>query len=65
MLACVLVMIIFVDAVLEREFAVEMVVIFVASIACLIASLMAFLRDMVVSLQALNLEVVRVRGLSR
>ncbi len=65
LLACLLVMIIFVDAVLEREFAVEMVVIFLASIACLIAALAAFLRDIVVSLRALKLEVVRVRGLSR
>ena len=59
LLACVLVMVI------EREFAVEMVVLFVASILCLIAALAAFLRDIVVSLRALKLEVVRVRGISR
>jgi len=65
LLACVLVMVIFLDAVMAREFAVEMVVIFVASILCLIAALAAFLRDIVVSLRALKLEVVRVRGISR
>ncbi len=65
LLACVLVMVIFVGAVLHREFAVEMVVIFLASISCLIAALTAFLRDIVVSLGALKLEVARVRGISR
>lgn len=65
LLACVLVMVIFVDAVMVREFAIEMVVIFVASIFFLIAALLAFLRDIVIALRALKLEVVRVRSLSR
>ena len=65
LLACVLVMVIFLDAVMAREFTVEMVVIFVASILCLIAALVAFLRDIVVALQALGLDVMRVRAISR
>lgn len=65
LLACMLVMVIFIDAVMAREFVVEMVVIFVASILCLIAALVAFLRDIVVALRALKLDVVRVRATSR
>jgi hypothetical protein len=65
LLACVLVMVIFLDAVMAREFTIEMVVIFVASILCLIAALVAFLRDIVVALQALGLDVMRVRAISR
>lgn len=65
LLACMLVMVIFIDAVMAREFVVEMIVIFVASILCLIAALVAFLRDIVVALRALKLDVVRVRATSR
>lgn len=61
LLSCVLVMIIFVDASLHREFGVEMVFFFAASITCLIASLMAFLRDIWISLRALRIEVRRAR----
>ena len=61
LLSCVLVMVIFIDASLRREFGAELVVIFVASIACLILALVAFLRDIVVSLHALRLEVERAR----
>jgi hypothetical protein len=38
-----------------------MVVIFAASVLCLIAALVAFLRDIKVSLRALHLEVDRAR----
>ena len=58
LLACVLVMIIFVDAVLEREFAVEMVVIFLASIACLIAALAVKEPDWVVAPTAMTASMI-------
>jgi hypothetical protein len=61
LLSCVLVMVIFVDAWLRRDFGLELVVIFAASIGTLILSLVAFLRDLWMSLWALNLEVNRVR----
>ena len=61
LLSCVLVMVIFIDASLHREFGAELVVIFVASIGCLILALVAFLRDIVVSLHALRLEVERAQ----
>jgi len=59
LLSCVLVMAIFVDATAESDFGFELVVIFVASIMCLIASLVAFLRDIFMSLWALRVEVER------
>lgn len=61
LLSCVLVMVIFVDASLHREFGVEMVTIFAASILSLIAALVAFLRDIWMSLWALRIEVQRAR----
>jgi hypothetical protein len=61
LLSCLLVMVIFVDASLHREFGIEMVVIFAASIVCLILSLAAFLRDIWMSLWALRIEVQRAR----
>jgi hypothetical protein len=61
LLSCLLVMVIFVDASIRREFGAEMVVLFAASIVSLIAALVAFLRDIVVSLHALRLEVERAR----
>jgi hypothetical protein len=62
LLSCFLIVVIFVDALLERKFGVEMVVIFAASVACLIGSLVSFLRDIGVSLRALHLEVDRARA---
>ena len=62
LLACVLVMVIFADASVQREFGPEMVVIFVASVGCLIAALVAFLRDIWMSLRALQLEVSRAQA---
>lgn len=61
LLSCLLVMVIFIDASIHREFGLEMVVIFAASIGCLIASLLAFLRDIWMSLWALGIEVHRAR----
>jgi hypothetical protein len=54
-------MVIFVDASVHREFGAEIVVLFAASVLSLIAALVAFLRDIVVSLHALRLEVERAR----
>ena len=59
LLSCVLVVVIFVDASIHREFGVELVVTFLASVLCLIAALVNFLRDIWVSLHALKLEVER------
>lgn len=61
LISCVLVLVIFVDALLGRKFGVELVIVFVASVVCVIAALGAFLRDIIVSLQALGLEVDRAR----
>jgi hypothetical protein len=62
LLSCFLIVVIFVDALLERKFGVEMVIIFAASVGCLIGALVSFLRDIGVSLRALHLEVDRARG---
>lgn len=62
LVACGLVIIIFVNAVLERDLAVLMMLFFMASILLLIAALVAFLRDIYVSLHALDLEVRRARS---
>ena len=59
LLACLLVVVIFIDASVHREFGVELVVTFLASVLCLIAALVNFLRDIWVSLHALRLEVER------
>jgi len=61
LLSCILVMVIFVDAALHRELGPEMVIIFAASVLCLIAALGAFLRDIWMSLWALHLEVARAQ----
>lgn len=59
LLSCLLVVVIFVDASLHRDFGFELVVTFLASVLCLIAALVNFLRDIWVSLHALKLEVDR------
>jgi hypothetical protein len=56
LLSCVLVMAIFIDAIRDT-FGLELVVLFAASIVCLIFALMAFLRDVWMSLWALRLEL--------
>lgn len=63
LLSCLLVVVIFVDASLRREFGLELVVTFLASVLCLIAALVNFLRDIWVSLHALRLEVERAERL--
>ena len=59
--ACVLVLTIFVDAIVRRDFGLEIVVIFVGSVLSLISALTAFLRDIWLSLHALALEVEKAR----
>jgi hypothetical protein len=59
-ISCLLVLAIFVDALLGRKFGIELVVIFVASVLCLITAIAAFIRDIWYSLDALHLEVERV-----
>ena len=61
LVACGLVIIIFLNAVLERDLAVLMMLFFMASILLLVAALVAFLRDIYVSLHALKLEVQRAQ----
>jgi hypothetical protein len=61
LMSCVLVVVIFLDATLHREFGFELVGVFIASVLLLIAALVAFLRDIHVSLHALRLEVERAR----
>ncbi len=63
--SCVLVLTIFVDASLRRHFGLELVVIFITSIVCLIAALIAFLRDIWLSLEALSLEVGKAREIRK
>ena len=57
--SCVLVLAIFVDAMMGRAFGLELVIIFIASVLSLISSVVAFLRDIFVSLHALALEVAK------
>jgi len=61
LVACGLVLLTFATALLEQDLAVFMMVFFTTSILLLIAALTAFLRDIYVSLHALNLEVTRAR----
>jgi hypothetical protein len=61
LLSCVLVMVIFIDAFFERHFGIEMVAIFGVSVSALILSLVAFLRDIWMSLWALHIEVVHAQ----
>lgn len=62
LLSCLLVMGIFVDMAGAKHFGLELVVVFVGSVMCLIAALVAFLRDIWVSLRALALEVDAARA---
>jgi uncharacterized protein YqhQ len=61
LMSCVLVVVIFLDATFHREFAIELVGVFITSVLLLIAALGAFLRDIHVSLHALRVEVQRAR----
>jgi hypothetical protein len=59
--SCGLVLTIFVDEILNRGFGLELVVIFVAAVLSLILAIIAFLRDIWLSLHALALELARAR----
>ena len=61
LVSCLLVVAIFAAAMLGWKLQVVMLVLFAASILLLIASLVDFLRDIFVSLHALNLQVERAR----
>jgi hypothetical protein len=61
LISCVLVMAIFADASMARDFGAPLVVMFLGSVICLAAALIAFLRDVWMSLWALRLEVERAR----
>ncbi len=62
LLSCLLVMAIFADASMARDFGAPLVVVFLGSVICLAAALIAFLRDVWMSLWALRLEVERARS---
>ncbi|MES2691989.1 MAG: DUF2721 domain-containing protein [Verrucomicrobiota bacterium] len=62
LLSCTLVMAIFIDVTVARDFGLQLVVVFLASVMSLIAALAAFLRDVFMSLWALRLEVDRARA---
>lgn len=61
LLSCLLVMVIFIEAAVGR-FGLEIMIVFACSVAFLIASLVAFLHDIWMSLWALRVEVERARA---
>ena len=61
LLSCVLVLANFIDASMKTEFGLELVVIFTAGALALISALVAFLRDLWLSLEALSLEMGNAR----
>lgn len=61
LVACGLVLVIFINAVLARELAGLGLALFMTSILLLIAALVAFLRDIHASLHALHLEVLKAQ----
>ena len=60
--ACLLVLAIFLNAAIGRDFGLTLVVVFVACVLFLISALIAFLRDIWLSLHALALEVANARN---
>ncbi len=64
LMSAALVIVIFLGVVLQRDLGGLMLALFVAAILLLIAALLAFLRDVFVSLSALRVEVQRARELS-
>ena len=60
--ACLLVLVILVDAVLGQTLPVVMISLFCLAVSLLGAALYTFLRDIYVALDALNLEVLRARS---
>lgn len=61
LVACGLVLLTFATAILKQDLSLFMIIFFTGSILLLIAALTAFLRDIYVSLHALQLEVARAR----
>jgi len=61
LVACMLVLVTFANAMLKHDLSLLMIVAFTASILLLISALTAFLRDIYLSLHALELEVGRAR----
>ncbi len=59
--SCVLILGLFATAFFEREPGLGLVIVFITSILFLVASLVAFLRDIFASLHAVQLEVLRAR----
>jgi len=62
LMSAALVIVIFVGAVFQRDLGVWMLVLFGAAMLLLVAALLAFLRDIFLSLSALKLEVQQARG---
>ncbi len=62
LLSCVLVMVIFIGAFVDRQFSLQMVAIFGASVVFLILALVWFLWDIWFSLTALKIEVDRAKS---
>ena len=60
-MSATLVLVIFLGALLQQDLGRLMLVLFAAAILLLVASLLAFLRDIFVSLGALHLEVQAAR----
>jgi hypothetical protein len=65
LVSALLIVIIFVSALLRIELAALILGFFAVSVACLLAGLVAFIRDLFVSLNALQLEVVRAVGAAK
>lgn len=61
LVSCLLVIVIFAGQLFGRPFALQMAGLFITDMALLIAALLVFLRDIFVSLRALDLEVGGVR----
>ncbi|KXU35343.1 hypothetical protein AXK11_06730 [Cephaloticoccus primus] len=59
LVACCLVIVIFISALLEKDLAVLMLMLFMASVLMLISALFLFLRDIYLSLRVLHQEVRR------
>jgi len=62
LVSCLLVIVIFLGQMLGREFSIELAGLFILDMALLIAALLAFLRDIFLSLHALQLEVAGATG---
>jgi hypothetical protein len=63
LLSCLLVIAIFIDASVQADYGLQLVVVFISSVLCVTGSLVAFLRDIWISLVALQIEVDRARSM--